>query len=158
MLVEARSLKRPCTLLQCLASKHVHRETVSRIECMELSQACCHLFHLVPREICNDVNTNPNLARALPYFTGRNGSLTGGQGGDEKIFNLVYPLGIKICQVFSNSFPELCPPIRLRNLNFRQGVSREDEKIFGPFPAAFKMQIASTEEKHDKPEGNMAHA
>ncbi|KAL2724211.1 hypothetical protein V1478_008724 [Vespula squamosa] len=32
MLVEARSLKRPCTLLQCLASKHVHRETVSRIE------------------------------------------------------------------------------------------------------------------------------
>nr|KAF7415651.1 hypothetical protein H0235_012243 [Vespula pensylvanica] len=130
MLVEARSLKRPCTLLQCLASKHVHRETVSRIECMELSQACCHLFHLVPREICNDVNTNPNLARALPYFTGRNGSLAGGQGGDEKIFNLVYPLG----------------------------VSREDEKIFGPFPAAFKMQIASTEEKHDKPEGNIAHA
>lgn len=47
MLVEARSLKRPCTLLQCLASKHVHRETVSRIECMELSQACWYQCVLV---------------------------------------------------------------------------------------------------------------
>lgn len=55
-----------------------------------------HLFHLVPREICNDVNTNLNLARALPYFyTDRNGSLAGEQGEDEKIFNLVYPLGEK---------------------------------------------------------------
>ncbi|KAL2724212.1 hypothetical protein V1478_008725 [Vespula squamosa] len=98
-----------------------------------------HLFHLVPREICNDVNTNPNLARALPYFTGRNGSLAVGQGEDEKIFNLVYPLD----------------ETNKSQLSARR-ISRRRED--GPFPAAFKMQIASTEEKHDKPEGNMAHA